>query len=239
MASARELQEQYYQETARSYDKVHSSEVEHQIALAYIVPFLNLLDVSTILDVGCGTGRGLKYFQEKCPRATLCGIDPGSVLLEQAADRGCNDILVCGSGESLPFADDSFDAVCEFAILHHVDNPNAVVREMIRVARKAVFISDANRFGQGGRVARMLKLALYKLRLWDAVNFIKTAGKGYSFSEGDGLFYSFSVFDSYQTLAEWADRIVLVPTAAANSASWFSPLLTSAHVLLCAFKEDQ
>ncbi len=147
-------------------------------------------------------------------------------------------MLVCGSGESLPFADDSFDAVCEFAILHHVENPNAVVREMIRVARKAVFISDANRFGQGGRVARVLKLALYKLRLWHAVNFIKTAGKGYSFSEGDGLFYSFSVFDSYQILAEWADRIVLVPTAPATSTSWFGPLVTSAHVLLCAFKED-
>ncbi len=37
MANAREIQKQYYQETARDYDKVHSSEAEHRIGLAYIV----------------------------------------------------------------------------------------------------------------------------------------------------------------------------------------------------------
>jgi ubiquinone/menaquinone biosynthesis C-methylase UbiE len=111
--------------------------------------------------------------------------------LEQAVRGG-----VRGSGAALPFADSSFDVVCEFAVLHHVPNRNAVVKEMFRVARKAVLISDSNRFGQGPRAARLIKLGLYKTKLWKAYNYLRTSGKGYRVTEGDGVAYSYSVYDS-------------------------------------------
>lgn len=66
--------------------------------------------------------------------------------------------------------------------------------EMLRVAQKAIFISDANNFGQGRFLARTAKQALNALGLWKTVDFIKTKGKGYTISEGDGLAYSYSVF---------------------------------------------
>jgi len=56
--------------------------------------------------------------------------------------------LLMASGDALPFADNSFDAVCEFGILYHVPEPVRVIQEMLRVARHVVVISDANRFGQ-------------------------------------------------------------------------------------------
>ena len=71
--------------------------------------------------------------------------------------------LVLGSGLQLPFPDASFDAVCEFGVLHHVEHPNAVVREMLRVSKTAIFLSDTNRFGRGRLFARLVKLALWKL----------------------------------------------------------------------------
>jgi hypothetical protein len=59
----------------------------------------------------------------------------------------------------------------------------------------------------------------------------------YTISEGDGLTYSYSVFDSYSQLAKWADTIWLVPTENEKSVrSWLHPLITSPHVLLCAIK---
>ncbi len=54
------------------------------------------------------------------------------------------------SGLALPFKDDGFDAVVESSVLRHVSDPKAVVSEMIRVARKAVFLVDSNIFGRAG-----------------------------------------------------------------------------------------
>jgi ubiquinone/menaquinone biosynthesis C-methylase UbiE len=40
-----------------------------------------------------------------------------------------------GTGESLPFADDSFDYVSSFQTLEHVNNPRKVIAEMVRITR--------------------------------------------------------------------------------------------------------
>lgn len=240
MNNAELIQRRYYERSAASYDDMHSSEVEHQIAMHHINTFINLLGISSVLDVGCGTGRGLSFFLERGQRIKAIGIEPVQSLLDQAVKQNniSEKLLVCGSGEALPFEDNSFDAVCEFAILHHVKNPNKIVKEMARVARKAIFISDSNRFGQGRLASRILKLLLYKCGLWNMVSFAVTRGKGYRYSEEDGLFYSYSVFDSYGILADWADQIILIPTSKEKSESWFQPLLTSGQILVCAFKEQ-
>lgn len=119
--------------------------------------------------------------------------------------------LLQASGNALPFADSSFDAVCEISTLHHVPNPSLVLAEMLRVARRSVIIVDSNRHGQGSFPARLFKLFLFKPGLWYAFDFLRTRGKRYQISEGDGLFYSYSVYDSYDQLARWADRILLFP----------------------------
>lgn len=112
--------------------------------------------VKSLLDVGSATGRGLAEFASGLPGALVCGVEPVAALLTKAVEAGVLQSvpLVRGSGELLPFADRSFDAVCEFSILHHVPNPAKVVSEMLRVARKMVVITDSNRFGQGSVAAR-------------------------------------------------------------------------------------
>jgi ubiquinone/menaquinone biosynthesis C-methylase UbiE len=147
--------------------------------------------------------------------------------------------MLQASGENLPFADKSFDAVTEFSTLHHVANPCAVVKEMLRVARKAVVIVDSNRFGQGPLLARLFKLFLYKAGLWTAFDLVRTRGKRYQISEGDGLFYSYSVYDSWELIAAWADRLIALPSVPQRSKNWFQPLLTSPGVILIGIREMQ
>ena len=229
---------QYYTQTASVYDEMHvHPNDEHYVALQHIVSLADGAGISNFLDVGSGTGRAIKYLLEKGLK--VHGLEPVPALIEQAVAKHGLDTraMVCGVGERLPFAAESFDAVCEFGMLHHVPNPNLVVKEMTRVARKAVFISDSNRFGQGRMSVKLLKLSLAKMRLWRAANFIKTRGKGYTIMEGDGLAYSYSVFDSYDLLASWATKIILIPTSTDARANWCHPLLTSGNVLVCAFKE--
>jgi ubiquinone/menaquinone biosynthesis C-methylase UbiE len=131
----------------------------------------------------------------------------------------------------------SFDAVFECGILHHVKEPSRIVGEMMRVSRKAIFLSDENRFAHGSTFARWAKLLLYKSGIFDRAYRLKTLGKGYRYSEGDGLAYSYSVFDAFEELSEWADRVILIPTDKAKSKSMFHPLMTSFHVLLCAIRD--
>jgi hypothetical protein len=53
-------------------------------------------------------------------------------------------------------------------------------------------------------------------------------------SEGDGLFYSYSIYDSYDLLMSWADRILTFPSGHTHSRGWFHPLLTSSGVIVIA-----
>jgi SAM-dependent methyltransferase len=105
--------------------------------------------------------------------------------------------LVAGDALALPFPNGAFDVVCAFGVLHHVKTPDRAVDEMLRVARLAIFVSDSNNFGQGGSMVRLLKQGLNAVGLWPVVNWLKTRGRGYSLTDGDGLAYSYSVFNSY------------------------------------------
>jgi SAM-dependent methyltransferase len=237
---AADIQQRYYRETAIAYDAMHAhADDGHDVALRFISALIAEHRIRSILDVGCGTGRALRHFRERHPAVPARGVEPTTALIQRALEvHGvAPGQIACGRGESLPYGDKAFDAVCELGILHHVPDPNAVVREMLRVARHAVFISDANRFGQGSWLGRIAKLALYQLRLWPLVNYLKTGGRGYVISAGDGLAYSYSVFDSYDLLAGWASQVILVPTHPPSAMSWAHPLLTSGQVLACAIRD--
>lgn len=236
-----EIQRKYYTDTAARYDSMHAHEGATDTSITgFLHAFLRMLQARSILDVGTATARGMCDLKRALPQLFVCGVEPVSALLQRAVKDGATSqvSLICATGEALPFSDASFDVVCEFATLHHAANPNAVVKEMLRVARKAVFISDSNRFGQGSWLARRLKLFLCKSKLWGLYTLLRTRGKGYRITEGDGLAYSYSVYDSYDLIARWADRIILIPASAGEkSSSWFHPLLNSSGVLVCALRE--
>ena len=241
-ANAETIQRRYYERTAHLYDAEHVGEAdEHFLALKYISAFCDILNVASVLDIGCGTGRGLKYFLSHKPHIDIRGIEPVPALIGQAvrANGIPADLITVGSGDHLPFPDGCIDAVFECGILHHAKCPQQVVREMLRVSRRAIFLSDENRFAHGSVFSRCVKVALCKTGVFGVAYRLKTLGRGYRFSEGDGLAYSYSVFDCIDMLARWADRIVLIPTDNVSTAGFFHPLLTSFHLLLCAVRDTE
>src|SRR4028118_587188 len=196
---AQEIQLQYYSNDAENYTEKHFNENDdHLIACQLIRSLCSELNVTSILDTGCGTGRGISYFRTNFPQCRVIGNDISADLLKVAAEqyRIPQDDLICCSSYELPFANNSFDIVTEFGILHHVAEPELVVAEMVRVARKAIFISDSNRFGQGSLPSCLVKLLLYKTRLWWPLRRMVNGGKRWNYSQGDGVYYSYSVFDN-------------------------------------------
>jgi hypothetical protein len=110
---------------------------------------------------------------------------------------------------------------------------------MLRVARNAVVISDANRFGQGPLPLRIVKLLLFKLKLWKLFDFLRTRGKGYQVSAGDGVFYSYSIYDNLRQIQQWAGGIQIFPIGETRPRGWLNPLLTSGSVLLIAVRKKE
>src|SRR5439155_16348784 len=108
-----------------------------------------------VLEVGTGTGIVLESLLAAGKDAY--GVDFSSGLLGVAETKRAipRERLACGDAEALAFSDNSFDSVCIFRSLHHMENPTAVLREMIRCARKSVFIFDS-----AGRSRRMAKRVL-------------------------------------------------------------------------------
>ena len=147
------------------------------------------------------TGRAMFWLKQHFPKLTIKGIEPVEALRNRGFAKGIssNDLLP-GDVYALEFPDDHFDMVCEFAVLHHVREPRRAIREMSRVAARMVCISDCNFVGQGSALLRWIKAGIFVSGLWPLANWIKTRGKGYTFSQGDGLAYSYSVFQDVPTL---------------------------------------
>jgi SAM-dependent methyltransferase len=82
-----------------------------------------------LLDVGCGTGAHTAAFAER--GWDVVGADISEDLLEHARARGVH--VVEADAASLPFEDESFDAVVSMWTHTDVDDFATVVREVARV----------------------------------------------------------------------------------------------------------
>lgn len=194
--TAKEAQSHYYARTGRRYDELQDDPtLAHANALGWLTSLIELHPIESVLDIGSGTGRVLLYLKGYAG-LSVRGVEPSQSVREIATAKGVPDgRIVAGDALSLAYAGNSFDVVCAFGVLHHIADHRRAVSEMCRVARKAVFISDSNNFGQGSLIFRTAKQILHFVHLWKAVDFVKTGFKGYHYSEGDGVFYSYSLFD--------------------------------------------
>jgi ubiquinone/menaquinone biosynthesis C-methylase UbiE len=99
-----------------------------------------------VLDAPCGTGRMLKTITSMGLRYT--GLDISQAMIEEARKTGAGDPLVVGFRqgdlERLPFADNEFDCVVLWRLMHHMGSSaarEAILREARRVSRDRVLMS--------------------------------------------------------------------------------------------------
>ncbi len=203
LSSPIDAQRAYYERTAQSYDARHVGPAdEHGTALSAFMALAELAGpVASVLDVGAGTGRAVKTLKDRWQDATIVGVEPVAALRKEAILSGLSSQeIVDGDALCLTYADGSFDYVIATGVLHHIPDPERAVREMVRVARKGVMISDSNNLGQGRALTRLAKYLVKSMGLWPVLIFIQTRGKGYKFSQGDGIYFSYCAFDAVKIL---------------------------------------
>ena len=93
-----------------------------------------LVDGQSVLDVGCGSGVGLKLLSSRATDAL--GID-----LDERLQREDVEVRI-QSISDVP--DKSFDVVVSMDVIEHVQDDRAFVADLFRVARKAVFVTTPN-----------------------------------------------------------------------------------------------
>jgi ubiquinone/menaquinone biosynthesis C-methylase UbiE len=96
-----------------------------------------MLNASTaVLEVGCGSGRFLKYLSDKA--GFLVGVDPSRAIYAADALIGPQDnvVLVKASANDLPFADQSFDFVYSIGVLHHIPDTFKAMQACVNKVKK-------------------------------------------------------------------------------------------------------
>ena len=88
-----------------------------------------------LLDVGCGDGLLTALVAREHPQLEVRGVD---VLVREATHVPVDRF----DGSRLPFPDDAFDVVMSVDVLHHADDPAALLREGARVATRWLMIKD-------------------------------------------------------------------------------------------------
>ena len=107
------------------------------------------------LDVGCGPGALTGVLVERLGAAAVCACDPSPSFV-----AGCRAALPRidvrpGSAESLPFGDETFDAVVAQLVLHFVSDPQHAAAEMQRVVRRGgVVAANVWDFAEGMEMLR-------------------------------------------------------------------------------------
>ncbi len=85
-----------------------------------------------ILNVGCGTGRSSEYLSDF---GTVTSIEYDKFCCDFTSEKTGLEIIN-GSVTELPFKNESFDLVCAFDVIEHVEDDQLAVFEMKRVVKK-------------------------------------------------------------------------------------------------------
>ena len=86
-----------------------------------------------MLDVGCGAGFVIDLLRDTFDE--IHGLDATRAMLDRVETGTGNIILHEGLAEALPFADESFDLVTAYSVLHHLADHRPVLAEASRVLR--------------------------------------------------------------------------------------------------------
>lgn len=89
-----------------------------------------------VLDVGCGTGQLVRYFQNHGFNAY--GIDNSRIALKKAHQKNKAEKLILSPATKLPFKNETFDFLCAISLIEHLNKNGAeeFLKETKRILKK-------------------------------------------------------------------------------------------------------
>jgi len=132
--------------TGNTYDKYGSTNFVVRRLMARferdVGALLRVAQPASILDVGCGEGVLTEEWARNVPgRVVGVDLDDPKLRAEWERRQRPNLEFYAGSADALPYADGEFDAATAMEVLEHVQDPDAVLAEMTRIATRWLLVS--------------------------------------------------------------------------------------------------
>lgn len=105
-----------------------------------LTDFFQDKQISSILDVGTGTGDFIPVLKDAFPLGKITGVDPNIESLRTAAENYPDITFNTMVGENLEFAANSFDVASISMALHHLPEIQQSLLEMQRVVKSGGWI---------------------------------------------------------------------------------------------------
>jgi ubiquinone/menaquinone biosynthesis C-methylase UbiE len=120
----------------------------------FLIETIFKFNPSSILEIGCNCGPNLCLLARKFPDAVIIGIDINPIAVQKGnewlSQEGFSNVkLLEGKADELrQFQDKSFDVVFTDAVLIYIgpDKIKNVMKEMIRITRKALILMEWHSF---------------------------------------------------------------------------------------------
>lgn len=109
-----------------------------------VIKGLGRLEISTVLDVGCGEGFTLDRLVKAEIGDSLIGIDRSRTALRLGLELFPELNLMRGDIYNLPLEDCSMDLVVCTEVLEHLKGPQKALKELVRVSKKYLLLSVPN-----------------------------------------------------------------------------------------------
>ena len=101
----------------------------------------NLEPGARCLEIGCGHGAGARIILKTFQPSRLDGLDVDPVMIRLASRRQPQWTIdrlqfLVGDAQRLPYADGSMEAVFNYGIIHHLEDWEQGIREIVRVLKR-------------------------------------------------------------------------------------------------------
>ena len=163
-----------------------------------IISSISLRKEAKILDYGCGSGRTLSWFREFGYKNSI-GIDISQEALKICELQGLKigkDVFHKNNLHLKPF---SFDLVFADGVLEHYKNFEKIIKEMCKLSKQYVLITQPNHFSLFGKILALLnrhcEVHEYPYVIEDFIRYFLKYGmkpifiKSYNFNEQVALLF--------------------------------------------------
>jgi len=128
---------EFFERVASDWDTMRLTYYDERV-IEKLAEVSGIGEASEVADVGTGTGFVAAGLAQRVER--VIGIDNASAMLEVARENlralGASNVeLVLGEATLLPLEEGVVDAAFANMVLHHAEDPTAMLREMSRVVR--------------------------------------------------------------------------------------------------------
>lgn len=157
----------FFDGRAKYYEKIFSIPLIKRLEQAEVGKILSLSKVAdkSVLDIGCGYGKFLKFWKDMGARMVV-GMDFSKSMLGQARQKSDCSLLI-GDAFKIPFKDNSFDLVTCIGVANYYKNVEALLKEISRVSRNEIIITFPKSSVIGKIYASVSKIPIFLKEEWE------------------------------------------------------------------------